>query len=418
MENITPTNNINNEAIQSTNKPAPKRWFFGAVAALLIFAFGFVSGQGGITVTNGKLQTIRASDRQGSADYNLFWDTYELLKSKYVDKDNLNEQDLMYGAISGMVQAAGDPYTVFFNPEEAKEFEEELRGSFDGIGAEIGIKEEHMVIIAPLDNTPAQRAGLLPGDFVLAIGGDSTAGLTVDQAVSKIRGPAGTDVKLLILHEGESEPKDLTITRAKIEIKSMEFEIKEHAGKKIAVIKLSRFGDDTAGLFNHAVDVLLQSGVKGIILDMRSNPGGYLETAVSTASYWVDTGEVVLKERAYDGAVKEYKSESWPRLKGLKTVVLVNDGSASASEIVAGALQDHGLATLIGQKTFGKGSVQELSDLKNDTLIKITTAKWFTPNDRSIDKNGLEPDIKVDLTRQDVEAKRDPQMDKALEQFN
>ncbi len=401
---------------RSNNPIGPLRsWIAGGIAAVLIFSLGFFAAGGSITVADGKLQTNRASDRQKSADYNLFWDTYELLKSRYVDKDHLDEQALLYGAISGMVSAAGDPYTVFFDPEEAKQFAEELQGSFEGIGAEIGIKNEQMVIIAPLDDTPAQRAGLLPGDAILAVNGETTSGMTVDQAVSKIRGKGGTEVKLLILHEGRTEPQEVSIIRARIEIKSVSYETKEVEGKRIGVIKLRRFGEDTKGLLDQAIDSALQSGVKGVVLDLRSNPGGYLDTAVTTASNWVDSGQVVLRERSYDGQVKEYTSETWPRLKGLKTIVLVNGGSASASEIVAGALQDHGLATLVGEKTFGKGSVQELKDLRDDSTIKITTAKWFTPQDRSIDKNGLEPDIVVEMTREDVEADRDPQMDKALE---
>lgn len=407
--------NTHNEVSGLETRKAPSNFRRIAVSlgVVIIFVAGYVFGQGKIGFADGKLQVNRAYDKQ-HADYTLFWDAYDLLNSKFVDRP-LDQQALLHGAISGMTAAAGDPYTVFFDPEQAKQFADELQGTFDGIGAEIGIKDDQMVIIAPLEDTPASRAGLLPGDAILAINDESTAGMTVDQAVSKIRGEANTEVKLTILHQGGTTPQELNIKRAHIEVKSMKFEIKEVDGKKIAVIKLSRFGEDTQGLFNHAVDVILQSGVKGIVLDIRSNPGGYLETAVTTAANWVDTDQAVVKERSFDGEVKVYNSESWPRLKGIKTIVLVNDGSASASEIVAGALQDYGAAQLVGEKTFGKGSVQELSEMKDDSTIKITTAKWFTPNDRSIDKNGLEPDVKVELTREDVQAGRDPQMDKALE---
>lgn len=409
--NILPQNTSNN--LENGNRRANSRWVSIVLGMLIVFVAGYVLGQGKVSFVEGRLQVNRAYDKQ-RADYSLFWDAYDLLNSKFVERP-LDQQKLLHGAIAGMTAAAGDPYTTFFDPEQAKEFANELEGTFDGIGAEIGIKDDQLVVIAPLDDTPAQRAGLLPGDIILAINDESAAGMTVEQGVSKIRGQAGTEIKLSILHEGSSTPQDIRITRAHIEVKSMKFEIKEIDGQKIAVIKLSRFGEDTQGLLNHAVDVILQSGVKGIVLDMRSNPGGYLETAVTTASNWVDTDQIVLKERSYDGQTTEYVSESWPRLKGIKTIVLVNGGSASASEIVAGALQDYGLATLVGEKTFGKGSVQELTEMKDDSTLKITTAKWFTPNDRSIDKNGLEPDVKVELTREDVQANRDPQMDKALE---
>lgn len=389
------------------------RYIASAVLIVLIFGAGYVSGGGKISVAGNQIKVNRAIDNQ-SADYSLFWDAYELLNSKYVDRP-LDQQKLLHGAIAGMVSATGDPYTTFFDPVQAKEFADELKGAFDGIGAEIGIKEDQLVVIAPLEDTPAQRAGLLPGDNILAINEESTSGMTVDLAVSKIRGKAGSVVKLTVIHEGQRQPQEIEITRARIEVKSLKFETKDVEGKKIAIVKLSRFGDDTQGLFSHAVDVMLQQGVKGIILDLRSNPGGYLETAVSTASNWVDTDKVVLRERSYNGEVKEYLSESWPRLKGIKTVVLVNGGSASASEIVAGALQDYGAATLVGEKTFGKGSVQELSSLKDESTIKVTIAKWFTPNDRSIDKNGLEPDVKVERTAEDAKNKLDPQMDKAME---
>ncbi|HYC79443.1 MAG TPA: S41 family peptidase [Candidatus Binatia bacterium] len=397
----------------SENRWSVRKWVSMAVVLAAVFALGYGAGQGRISVVNGQLQVNRAYDSQ-RADYSLFWDAYDLLNSEFVDKP-LDQQKLLHGAISGMVGASGDPYTVFFDPKQAEEFANELQGTFDGIGAEIGNKDSQLVIVAPLDDSPAQRAGLMPGDIILGINDESTSGMTVDAAVSKIRGQAGTEVKLLILHPDTTDPMEITIQRARIEIKSVKLEMKEVEGNKYAVIKLSRFGDDTQGLLNHSVDVILQSGVKGIILDLRSNPGGYLETAVTTASNWVDSDKVVLRERGNDGSEKTYTSETWPKLKGIKTIVLVNGGSASASEIVAGALQDYGLATLVGEKTFGKGSVQELREMKDGSNIKITTAKWYTPNDRSIDKNGLEPDIKVEMTREDVQNNRDPQMDRAVE---
>lgn len=385
------------------------------MVGLLLFVVGYSLGNSGLQIKDGKIKVDRAIDNQ-SADYSLFWDAYDLLNAKFVDRP-LDQQKLLHGAIAGMVSAAGDPYTVFFDPKQSEDFKNELQGSFDGIGAEIGIKDDQLVIIAPLEGTPASQAGLNAGDIILSINDESTAGLTVDQAVSKIRGEAGTEVKLTILSEGSSDPREVKIKRARIEVKSVKLESKEVNGKKIALIKINRFGDDTKGLLDHSVDQVLSGNYNGVIIDLRNNPGGYLETAITSASNWVDSGNVVVKEVMYDGSVKDYDAKGVSRLKGIKTVVLVNGGSASASEILAGALQDYGLATLVGTKTFGKGSVQELSALRDNSTVKITTAKWHTPKDRSINKNGLEPNIKVELTKEDVQAKKDPQLDKALEIF-
>lgn len=388
---------------------------FAAVLLLCTFTYivGFITGEGRIKLAkSGRIEITRGNVPATKADYSLLWDALDELNAKYVDRP-LDQQKLMYGAVSGLVDATGDPYTAFFDPEESKQFKEQLSGSFDGIGAQIDTKDGQIVIVAPLEGTPAARAGLLPGDKVLAINDESTQGMSVDTAVSKIRGKAGTVVKLKVLHKSKSQSTDISITRAKIEIKSVKFEIKEIDNKRIAVIKLSQFGDDTKGLFDQAVDKVVTGNYSAIILDLRNNPGGYLETAVSTVSNWIEKGKVALKEVGNES--KDYNTEGVTRLKGIKTIVLVNGGSASASEIVAGALQDYKAATLVGEKTFGKGSVQVLEDLKSNTQIKITVAKWFTPLNRGIDKTGLEPDVKVERTNEDMEANRDPQMDKALE---
>lgn len=407
-------NSDNNMGVrQIINKTKSSSWFVTIIFLILALFAGFFAGRSGISIQQGKIEITRGNVPQ-SADYSLLWDALDKINSKYVDRP-LDQQKLLYGAVTGLVGAAGDPYTVFFNPEDAKKFAEELQGSFDGIGAEIGMKEDQVVIIAPLDDTPAKRAGILSGDAVLAIDGVTTQGLSVDQAVSKIRGKAGTEVKLTILHKGQYTPVDIKITRARIEVKSAKFETKEINGSKIAVIKLNRFGEDTKGLFDHFVDTILSGNYKGIVLDMRNNPGGYLETSVALASNWIQDGDVVLREVMFGQKEKEYKASGINRLAGIKTIVLVNGGSASASEILAGALQDYKIATIVGEKTFGKGSVQELEDLKFESKIKITVAKWFTPNNRGINKIGLEPDIKVELTADDAKAEKDPQMDKAIE---
>ncbi len=408
---------MENETILPETNPEIKKSKFPIGTILLVigvFVLGYFAGGGKIVFSSGKINITKGDVPSGAADYSLLWDALETLNNKYVDRP-LDQQKLLYGAVAGLVEATGDPYTSFFDPKEAKTFAEELRGSFDGIGAEIGIKNEQLVIIAPLEDSPAQKAGILAGDIIIEIDGESTQEMSVDTAVSKIRGKAGTQVKLNILHPEKTSAQEITITRAKIEIKSLKMETKEVNGKKIAILKVSRFGDDTEDFLNQAVDQIVTGGYQGIVLDLRNNPGGYLDTAVTTISNWVDSGQVVLKERGFGGAEKSYDSKGIPRLKGIKTVVLVNGGSASASEIVAGALQDYGIATIVGEKTFGKGSVQELIQLKDNTQVKVTIAKWFTPKDRGIDKTGLEPDTQIELTPEDMQNKKDPQMDKALE---
>ncbi len=404
---------------QSETNIEPKKVRFYSilvVVILAVFALGYFTGEGRVKVVSGKIEITRGNVPNTSADYSLLWDALDILNSKYVDRP-LDQQQLLYGAVSGLVSATGDPYTTFFNPDEAKKFQEQLSGSFEGIGAEIGKKDEQIVVVAPLEDTPAERAGLIAGDIILEINDESTLGMSVDDAVSRIRGKSKTQVKLKILHKDKTEPQDITITRAKIEIKSVKLETKEINGKKIAVLKLNQFGDDTKGLLDQAIGSVTTGGYAGLVVDMRNNPGGYLETAVTTISNWVDEGQVAVKEVGNDKSEKIYKTEGIPRLKGIKTVVLVNGGSASASEIVAGALQDYKVATLVGEKTFGKGSVQELQELRNDSEIKVTVAQWFTPNGRGIDKKGLEPDIKVELTADDAQADRDPQLDRALGLF-
>jgi len=387
-----------------------------AVVVLILASFGagYALGFGKYKVSS-KLQISKgAPPVNGAADYTLLWDALDQLNSKFVDRP-LDQEKLLHGAIAGLVSAAGDPYTVYFDPTQAKQFADQLKGTFSGIGAEVGIKNDQLVIIAPLDDTPAQKAGLVAGDAILAINGETTSNLTVDAAVSKIRGQAGTQVTLTILHQGKRAAQDIKITRAQINVKSVKLAEKNVNGKKIAVITISQFGDDTKGLFDQAVEKLLANGDNEIILDLRNDPGGYLDTAVSIASNWIDPGQTVVQEQDYQGNIKKYPAAGTTRLKGIKTIVLVNDGSASASEILSGSLQDYKLATLVGTKTFGKGSVQELSTLSDNSELKITVAKWLTPNSRQINHVGLEPDVKVDLTPDDANAGKDPQMDKALE---
>lgn len=363
-------------------------------------------------------------------DFNLFWDVWDTIKRDHVDKDKLNEKEMFYGALEGLVDSVKDPYTVFMDPKLTQEFQEGLTGTFEGIGAEIGIRNEVLTIIAPLADTPAEKAGLMAGDKVYAIDDESTAGINIDEAVRKIRGAKGTEVKLTISRNGFDAVKDIIIVRGTIIVKSVKTEIKSadndgsvpnenNIKDGIFVIEINNFNSDTSDLFNKAVNEAIKANPKGIIVDLRNNPGGYLDTAIEVASEWIEKNVVLIEkfnETTEDN--KEYLSRDKARLKDYKTVVLVNQGSASASEIVAGALQDYGKATIVGMKTFGKGSVQTIEGFDDGSSVKITIAKWLTPNGNYINEKGITPDVEVDMKIEDIEAGKDPQMDKAIEILN
>lgn len=346
-------------------------------------------------------------------DFSLFWKVWSILRDKYVDRANLDATKLFYGAIDGMLAATGDPYTTFFSPEENAAFKEDISGTFSGIGAEMGMKDEVITVIAPLDESPAEKAGLLAGDRIIEINGEKTTNLTLDDAVKKIRGDKGTDVKLTIFRDGEDSTRDITVTRDTIVVKSVKFEMKDN---NIALIRVSRFGDDTAEGFADAVKQAKEKNATGVIIDLRNNPGGYLEAAVSMGSLMIPSGKTVVMEESSNGTRKEMKTRGGDVLSGIKTVVLINQGSASASEILSGALRENrDNVTLVGKKSFGKGSVQELIPVTKDTAVKVTVAKWLTPKGNQINHVGISPDVEVDITRDDLLAKKDPQMDRALE---
>jgi carboxyl-terminal processing protease len=345
-------------------------------------------------------------------DFDLFWDVWKRVKTGYITK-NTEDKKLFYGALSGMVTALGDPYSVFLEPDTAKKFDESLSGTFEGIGAEIGMKKNQLLIMSILPDTPAQRAGLRSGDAILNIDKKDTAGITIDYAVSIIRGKGGTPVVLKIYRAEEATPRDITIIRDKIVVHSVTWKVLEDS--RIGYVKLAHFNQDTEGGFKNAVKDLMAKRVSGIILDMRNNPGGFLDTAIQVSGYWVD-GQTVVVEQFDEGHKDEYRARTRASLRDMPTVVLVNEGSASAAEIVAGALQDYKKATLIGMKTFGKGSVQDLQRLKDGSAIKLTIAKWLTPHGRSINEEGIAPDIEVQMTEKDYAENKDPQLEKAIEE--
>ena len=345
----------------------------------------------------------------GSLDVSSLQETYRTLKANY--DGTLTDQDLVDGANKGMVAAAGDIYTVYLNKKDASDFEDDLSGNIGaGIGAEIGLRNDVPTILRVLDDNAAKKAGVLAGDIIASINDESAAGWTVDQAVSKIRGEEGTTVKLSVIRGQET--KDFTITRATINNPSVSTEIIGTLG----IMTVSRFDEQTADLSKIAAQKFKQEGVKSVILDLRSNGGGYLTAAQSLAGLWLDN-KVVVSERTNGKVTSELRSGSNALLAGLPTVVLVNGTSASASEIVAGALQDHGAAKLVGEKTYGKGSVQKLVELSGGAELKVTIAKWYTPNGKNINKEGIPVDIQAARTAEDNNAGRDPQLDAAKKQL-
>lgn len=347
----------------------------------------------------------------GEVDFDLYWEVWQNLKVNFVDKNKIKDKEMFYGSLQGLAASLGDPYTLFMDPESFQEFNDDLAGTFEGIGAEVGMRNEMVTIIAPLEGLPAAKAGLRAGDKVLAIDGKTALGLSVDEAVKKIRGPKGTKVTLTILRGKSDKSQDIVITRDVIVVKSVKTEMRKDG---IYVIKISNFNNDTEGLFEAAVQDILIKNPKGIILDLRNNPGGYLETSIEIASEWIKEG-VVVAEQLNDNRRNESFADGNARLANFPTVVLVNGGSASASEIVAGALRDYKKATIVGENTFGKGSVQTLKDLSDGSALKVTIAKWLTPAGDAIDEKGIKPDIEVKASQENLDKNIDVQMDKALQ---
>lgn len=352
---------------------------------------------------------------QNSLDLNPLWKTLDILESRFVatsaSSSIPSDEAKVWGAIEGLTASYGDPYTVFFPPKETTEFEEEVRGSFEGVGMEIVLKDKVITVVAPLKSTPAERAGIKPGDQILKIDKLYTGGMTVEEAVQHIRGPRGSTVTLVIKRNGGME--DISVTRDIINIPTINTELRNDG---VFVISLYNFSANSANLFRGALREFIESGSDKLVLDLRSNPGGYLESAVDMASFFLPIGKTVVIEDSGKGSKqKSEKSRGYDVFtENLKMVILINEGSASASEILAGALHEHKIAKLVGEKSFGKGSVQELIEITPETALKVTIAKWLTPKGVSISENGLEPDVKVEITKNDIEKKLDPQMDKAV----
>lgn len=349
-------------------------------------------------------------------DFDLFWTVWDSVKERHIYQP-VSDSDLFYGAIVGMVDGLADPYSVFMTPTESKDFFEEINGSFNGIGAEIGIKKEKLTIIAPLPGSPAEQAGIMPGDIVLAIDDLSTTYMTVNSATTYIRGEKGTTVTLTIGREGVEESLDIDVVRDTIQVDSVQWEMVSAGESNIAYINITHFNSDTALMFQDSLTDILLEQPDGVILDLRNNSGGFFDAAIEISSKFLDKDSIVVYEQSAAGDEKVYKSRGEPSLDFLETVVLVNGGSASASEILAGALRDYDKATLIGTTTFGKGTVQELQTFPDGSSLKLTVSRWLTPDKHLIQDVGIFVDYYIKRTAEDYSNDLDPQLDAAVSYF-
>jgi carboxyl-terminal processing protease len=388
-------------------------------------------------VTNPKSIVNTTTPSNTNVDFSMFWDVWQRVHTSYIEAAQIDNQKLVYGAISGMVSAIGDPYTMFLAPKDNQSFKQGLSGAFEGIGAQLDTKDNKIVVVAPLKGSPAESAGIKPGDWIIKVNDEDTLSWTVDQAVTKIRGPKGTKVNLTIVHDQSTKPVDISIVRDTITVPSIESwinkpsDIKEISGmsnipttiknsdKYIAYIHLNQFGDrleeDWTSAINDITQAQTKHNVVGMIFDLRNNPGGYLEGSVYIASEFLKSGVVVSQQNS-DKSKIDYKVDRTGKLLDIPLVVLVNKGSASAAEIVSGALKDYKRATIVGETSFGKGSVQTPEDLSGGAGLHITTGKWLTPNGDWISKKGIVPDVtvKLDVTDPTV-ATHDAQLEKAIE---
>ena len=390
--------------------------FFKVAGTIIVLFVFFVFG---IFVGNGRVGRLRHSlssenkNLPSKLDYSSVETVYESIKGNY--DGQLNQTKLLDGLKAGLAQATGDPYTVYFNPTEAKQFTDQLNGTFSGIGAELGKDDKNnLIIISPITGSPAEKAGIKAKDIIAQINGQPTSNMSIDDAVSKIRGPKDSTIKLDLIRDN-SQQLSITITRDSIKIPSVKSQILDG---NIGYLQISQFSDDTAALAGQAAQQFKSAHVKGIILDMRGDPGGLLDAAVSVSSLWLPEGKTVLQEKRDNVVDKTYAATGGDVLNGIPTVALIDGGSASASEITAGALHDNKAATLIGEKSFGKGSVQQIVNLGDGSELKVTIAHWFTPNGKTINKTGITPDKTVKITADDIKAGRDVQKQAAIDFLN
>ena len=375
------------------------------LGGLIIAVISFAAGMRSDMIFAAIAPVIGIRVETGTIDLSSVQETYRALKANF--DGELDTQKLIDGANRGLVEAAGDPYTAYLNPDAVKELENELSGSIGGgIGAEIGLRNGQLTIIRPLKDSPALQAGIEAGDVIVAVNDEDASGWTVDQVVQKIRGEIGSKVTVKVLRDRET--KDITVVRQEVKSPTVEAEIVGDVG----ILTVHRFNSETGPLARTEAEKFVSSGVKRVVLDLRGNPGGEVTAAQALAGLWLDN-QVILTQRRGDEIIQTNKSTGRPILGDIKTVILINGGSASASEIVAGALRDYDKATLVGETTYGKGSVQAVIRLSGGSQLKVTESRWFTPKGKNIDKTGIEPDVKVELTADDVNNNRDPQLEKA-----
>ncbi|MEK7525658.1 MAG: S41 family peptidase [Patescibacteria group bacterium] len=386
------------------------------------FLFAHKEGNGAVTAA---LENLINQDlgKPNDVDFSLFWQVWTTLRDRYVDQGKLNTRAMVYGAIQGMVGAVGDPYTTFFEPVESKKFEEDIAGAFSGVGMEIGKRDGALVVISPLKDSPAMKAGLKAGDRILRINEESTEGISVEEAVKQIRGPKGTKVTLTINSGTDSETREVTIVRDVIKVAAATWKMLDG---DIAYIELTTFSQNLDREFENIVKEITQSKAKKIIVDLRNNPGGLLDSSVTTAGWFLSRNSLVTIQEFGDKTRREYRTDGNAALREYPTAFMINGGSASASEILAGAVHDNRGITLVGEKSFGKGSVQELEKFSDGSSLKVTIAKWLTPNGVSISETGIEADVKIAIDPEAFkkgeitigEPGKDPQLDRAIKIVN
>jgi len=381
------------------------------IFGIFLFASGYLMGVGGPENMAQRLVNKDAPTRYADIDFGKFWEALGKVEDSYIG--GVDYTKVVDGAISGMVASLGDPFSVYFNKDALSAFNGEINGTFEGIGAELTARDGKLIIIAPLAGSPAEKAGIKSGDIIESIDTENVGSMTVDEAILKIKGQKGTFVTLSIIRGNSDKPIDIKIQRDTINVKSVDYKMEDGG---IANIKILRFDTETNGLISIAADDMNKNKARGLILDLRNDPGGYLDSAIDVASEFIKEGTVVI-EQYKDGKKEELSVKGNGKLYDIPMVVLVNGGSASAAEILAGAIHDHNRGTLIGEKTFGKGSVQELQPLSSGGALKLTMAKWLTPNGTVIDKNGLMPDIELKYVEDKTDVNKDNQLDRAREEI-
>ncbi len=402
-------NSKNNFGEPRSRKSGFRHYLTLSIIGICIFVGGWSLGSSNIDISlfDNNIKT-QNENLPAELDYSSVDEVYDLIRENYDGELKLDA--VMNGLKNGLANSTGDPYTEYLSKEEADEFDDELNGSFSGIGAELSKENDLLVVVSPISGFPADKAGLLPKDVITEIDGENTFDMSLSQAVNKIRGESGSSVELKVLRKGEN-PKKLKIIRENITIPSVESSMKEN---NIGYIKISRFDESTADLAKKASENLKSKGAKKIILDLRGNPGGLITSAVDVSSLWLEKGTLVVQEKRGETVIESHDANGTNLLLGFETVILIDEGSASASEIVAGALKDHNKATLIGEDSYGKGSVQQLTPVSSGGLLKITIARWYTPNGRNIDKEGISPDKKVPMTGNDTKSDSDQQLNYAI----